>query len=936
MGLELEQRQIERAVGVDLVTAPRDWTEARVEAWLDWADGLASDYPAPQVFGELPQALQPGSPLDPALGSGPDRYARRAAAWGLALRLFDAEGALAFRDALLASLLAGEAAPARAPASGARVNPFTGPDAVHAPEPLTDLGDIEFARVVEAHLSAARSAEAARAGAEAVARALQAVVSAVVRCEGEAAACADPLRNPALARAARAAREAGAADAMILDAIALARAGETVWSNDAASPAGGVSGNAGGVLRTGPRSGGEGTLILSAARDIAEAMSPEALCAAAAAWETGRVVLALGRRDAEAAQRALAAPRAAINLAAFEAGDSLDLEALNRAVWLWTLALEIEASAGFAADPAAAARRHAFRPLGLTLAGMPEALARQGLAYTSDAGRKAAQGLFALVTSAALAASADLAKTLGPYPEFAGERDARLGFLKAKPFAAALKAAKAHGLRHSEVTGLYSDPELSLRLGGYSLGAEPWQGPIALAETDDGQLMPHLAPSARAGLVVLGADPAAAERRLLGEGELSEAPAIDHAALHAKGFTEHEIGLAEQALPLVRSLRAAFAPAVIGAGFAQDVLGAPAEALAAPAFDLLAFAGFTAEEIAAAEAHALGHGALTGWDALTPEQQAVFASRAELGPGPLLAMTAALEAVVEAPSLIPLPLAFDDTPAAAGRLQAAAARAGVRAVRLVRAAAPATLALDLPAPEEPQAPRAAPPAPLVTERVVEKIVEKERSRRKLPDRRKGYIQKAAVGGHKVYLHTGEYDDGELGEIFLDMHKEGAAFRSLMNNFAIAISIGLQYGVPLDEFVDAFVYTRFEPAGEVTGNDSIRSATSILDYIFRELAVSYLDRQDLANGDPGEFNADGLGAGKAAAADDADEVEEVDASRFISKGFARGNAPDNLLVLPFGRKNARAAEVCPSCGGQSMERRGGKLECTTCGAANISA
>jgi ribonucleoside-diphosphate reductase alpha chain len=294
-------------------------------------------------------------------------------------------------------------------------------------------------------------------------------------------------------------------------------------------------------------------------------------------------------------------------------------------------------------------------------------------------------------------------------------------------------------------------------------------------------------------------------------------------------------------------------------------------------------------------------------------------------------MTAALEAVAEAPSLAPLHLPWDETPAAAARLQAAAARAGVRTVRLVRAAAPANLTLDLPAEEEPQ--KRAPPPPVVTERVVEKIVERDRTRRKLPDRRKGYIQKAAVGGHKVYLHTGEYDDGQIGELFLDMHKEGAAFRSLMNNFAIAVSIGLQYGVPLDEFVDAFVYTRFEPAGEVTGNDSIKSATSILDYVFRELAVSYSGRQDLANADPAEFDADGFGSGKAKASDDG-EAEELDASKFISKGFARGDVPDNLLIIPFGKK--RASGICPSCGGQTTERRGGKLECTTCGAANISA
>jgi ribonucleoside-diphosphate reductase alpha chain len=143
-------------------------------------------------------------------------------------------------------------------------------------------------------------------------------------------------------------------------------------------------------------------------------------------------------------------------------------------------------------------------------------------------------------------------------------------------------------------------------------------------------------------------------------------------------------------------------------------------------------------------------------------------------------------------------------------------------------------------------------AAAAAERIVERIIEREREREKLPGRRKGYTQKASVGGHKVYLRTGEYNDGRLGEIFIDMHKEGAAFRSLMNNFAIAISLGLQYGVPLEEFVDAFTFTRFEPAGLVQGNEAIKNATSILDYIFRELAVSYLERHDLAHVDPNEI------------------------------------------------------------------------------------
>ena len=155
-------------------------------------------------------------------------------------------------------------------------------------------------------------------------------------------------------------------------------------------------------------------------------------------------------------------------------------------------------------------------------------------------------------------------------------------------------------------------------------------------------------------------------------------------------------------------------------------------------------------------------------------------------------------------------------------------------------------------------------ATVIAEKVVERIIVKEavRSHReKLPQRRKGYTQKAMVGGHKVYLRTGEYDDGSLGEIFIDMHKEGAGFRAMMNNFAIAVSVGLQYGVPLEEFVDAFTFTRFEPAGMVQGNDSIKNATSILDYVFRELAVSYLDRTDLAHVQPQGARFDDLGGGE---------------------------------------------------------------------------
>ncbi len=204
--------------------------------------------------------------------------------------------------------------------------------------------------------------------------------------------------------------------------------------------------------------------------------------------------------------------------------------------------------------------------------------------------------------------------------------------------------------------------------------------------------------------------------------------------------------------------------------------------------------------------------------------------------------------------------------------------------------------------EKPQAARTAAAA----ERIVEKIVERItvlREREKLPARRKGYTQKAVVGGHKVYLRTGEYEDGRIGEIFIDMHKEGAALRSLLNNFAIAISLGLQYGVPLEEYVDAFTFTRFEPQGPVQGNDTIKYATSILDYVFRELAISYMERFDLAHVDPSEGGFDALGKGEERRPRRAEPALRVEGPDPLAHRQARGGQRQRAAPLvppPWGR------------------------------------
>jgi ribonucleoside-diphosphate reductase alpha chain len=872
-------RRIERAGRVTDVVAPQSWTSARVEAWLDWGEEVPRDWPA----AVRTAALAP--PSDPLLGGAPDRWARRLAAWGLALRVFDdADAANTFADSVFGLLSAGAFAPGPVLSFGARLHPLAA-DPVEAPplEPLA-IGTTRFHEAVT-HLGTP----------DTLTRRLAAVADAVARCEGNAQACADPAANQALARAALEARAAGASDADIADAISAGRAGAAY---DRIS------------RRTAP-------LIAAAGREELIAGGEAARLAGLAGWRSGDLILAVSADDARALRLAAVAPGGLIDAGAFA-----DEDAFVAAVRLAVIALDIESSAGFCANPQDACARRDFRPLALGLAGVSEHLVAEGRAFDEPAGRACAVSLHALASAAATSASADLAAALGPYPRFAAEREPRLAALDARCaalpadsraaslLAEARQRAGVSGLRNAQASWAGGEPDTALRLGALSIGTDPWNGPRRLAESADGEVFPVLHEAALAGLARLGLDADIARLRVLGARTLVGAPTLGPDVLAAKGFTAHEIAAVETALSGAGSLADAFAPGVLGAGFVADVLGAPAEALAEPDFDTLAFAGFTAEQVAMAEAHALGGGPLTD-----SAEAGVFAAGGDIPASARLAMIAAVQPFLDAPPVARLELDFAALPDDAVRLQAEAAAAGARAMRLHRRPAGAGFTLDIPTPPSIE------PRPETRDRIVERVVEVGRTRRRLPDRRKGYIQKAVIGGHKIYLHTGEYDDGELGEIFIDMHKEGAAFRSLMNNFAIALSIGLQYGVPLDEFVDAFVFTRFDPAGPVSGNDRVRQATSILDYVFRELGISYLGRSDLATLDPGELDKDGLRG-------EADEPQPL--SRYISKGFSRGSAPDNLVYLPS-RGSPREADVCPACGDATLVRKGATMICETCGA-----
>lgn len=825
----METREIERAATIQTVLAPSGWSDAQVEAWLDWAD---SDE-------------ETGDWLNGAV----EAWIAPLVETGLSDGVFaNATEAQTFADELSASVRLGLASPAS-----------NGPSAAGT----IDLSDPSAGARLADHRARRTSARLGAQAAEALADALCAVADAVDRCEGPHGDCANPARNPALARAGAAARRCGASDADILRAAD----GERPSAFTAV------------VADTAP-------LAALADRTQIAAGAPEALLAAQTMLDGG-LVLTFNPRDADGLI-GQSISRAVLNLGAVAAlgGDTPAL--LAHLTRLWTAALDLQTTTPHS--------------IALGLEGLLTAsAAAPDLSAHSEA-------LAAIVAASAADASVELAAVRGATPDW----DSLKGDI-------ADARATSRPRRHPAIGLFVDDATARLRLGLGAIKA------VDVFQTADGEIGRRLNPALAQIITREGGDLNSAERHLFGRRTLAEAPGVDHTALRTLGFTDIELAAIEHGLAWADGFETVFAAPVLDPGFIRDVLGM--EDGEGPLLNLL---GISEEAEAEAARWVFGHGDLSGWPD-TPD------AIVELLADPARAEAELRQAIApfsDTPDVAAEIIEWRTTATHAARLISQAAMDGRRAIRLQRATSPVGPLLDLPnldTPVRAEAPRPAPqPAP---ERIVERVIERQRARRKLPDRRKGYIQKAAVGGHKVYIHTGEYEDGELGEIFIDMHKEGAAFRSLMNNFAIAISIGLQYGVPLDEFVDAFVFTRFEPAGRVTGNDSIKSATSILDYIFRELGVSYLDRAELANAEPDALNADGLG-------EVPPQGEAVPAARFISKGFARGSAPDNLVVLPFGKKadsEARTAAnteavACPSCGDFSLQQRGAAWVCDTCGAA----
>ena len=384
----------------------------------------------------------------------------------------------------------------------------------------------------------------------------------------------------------------------------------------------------------------------------------------------------------------------------------------------------------------------------------------------------------------------------------------------------------------------------------------------------------------------------------VGNGTLGNAPGINHTSLLGHGFGPTEIDKIEVALPSAFDIRFVFNQWTLGQEFCTKVLGIPVAELNNAGFDMLRHLGFSKADIDAANDHVCGTMTLEGAPHLQDEHLSIFdcanacgkKGRRFLSVDSHIHMMAAAQSFISGAISKTINMPNDATIEDCKAAYALSWSLGIKANALYRDGSklsqPLAAALvedDDEAAEVLESGTPQEKAAVLAEKVIEKVVIKEIARThrtRMPERRKGYTQKAIVGGHKVYLRTGEYEDGQLGEIFLDMHKEGAGFRAMMNNFAIAISVGLQYGVPLDEFVDAFTFTRFEPAGMVQGNDSIKNATSILDYIFRELAVSYLDRTDLAHVTPQGQRFDELGRGEEEGVRNFSEVTDTAASKSL--------------------------------------------------------
>jgi len=561
---------------------------------------------------------------------------------------------------------------------------------------------------------------------------------------------------------------------------------------------------------------------------------------------------------------------ASINLMKFRRDDgSFDIEGYRHANRVFFLAQEILVS--FASYPTERIARNSedYRPLGLGYANLGTLLMVEGLPYDSDAARAYGACITAMMTGEAYALSAEMAASKGAFRGYEKNRDSMMGVMRLHREAArtidptlaprdmrtaaieawdrAVAFGGLHGYRNSQASVLAPTGTIGLLMDCDTTGVEPDFALVKFKKLAGGGYFKIVNQSVPKALERLGYDPQEIERIVryaVGYGTLSGAPHINDSSLHTKGMTELELQAIEKALPNVLDIRQAF-----GRGMLSDEtltrLGVSMAEREKPGFCVLPFLGFTDLQIEDANLYVCGTQTVEGAPGLKAEHLPVFDCANRCGargtrfiqPMGHVRMMGAVQPFISGAISKTVNLPNEATVEDVEKIYRASWKLGLKAVALYRDGCKLSQPLATGAKRKSEEPAAA---------SAEGGGPTKLHRRRLPRRRHGFTQEARIAGHKVFLRTGEYEDGGLGEIFIDMHKEGAAFRSMMNCFAISVSMGLQYGVPLEDLVDQFCFTRFEPHGRVEGHDNIKVATSVIDYVFRVLGYEYLNRTDLAH------------------------------------------------------------------------------------------
>lgn len=686
---------------------------------------------------------------------------------------------------------------------------------------------------------------------------------------------------------------------------------------------------------------------------------------------------------------------ASMNLVKFysDAKQQFNIKAFRHSTKLLTIVLEISVMMAQYPSKAVAQNSYDYRTLGLGYANLGSLLMRQGIPYDSDEAQAITGAITSIMHMRSYATSAELAKELGTFSKFEKNKDDMLRVLRNHKRAAynvpveeyegltiypkginpkycpsdLLKAAqqdsnnavelgKKHGYRNAQVTVLAPTGTIGLVMDCDTTGIEPDYALVKFKKLAGGGYFKIINQSIPPSLINLGYNQEQINeivKYAKGTGSIDGCPYVNTESLKGKGFTDEILFKISEMLPAVFDLNFAFNRYNLGDDFCLNVLGLTQEQLDDFDLNILEQIGFTKEEISLANDYVCGTMTTEGAPFLKHEHYPVFDTASKCGKkgkrfikvgGHIKLMAAAqpfLSGAISKTINLPNEAGIEEIKDA----YMSSWKLGLKANALYRDGSKLSQPLNSISEdvvEEIEEETSNNDIVKVAERIIHRYIAK---RRRLPDRRTGYTQKAKIGGQTVYIRTGEYDNGQLGEIFLDMHREGAAVRSLLNNFAIAISLGLQHGVPLEEYIDAFVFTRFEPSGMVTGNKRIKMTTSIIDYIFRELAVSYLGRNDLSHVDEEEIS--NPKATVSSVAEPEFESEEVISERMIHLDktnvkpkstvgqvkSSNGNGVKKQVIkkIQQARTLGYTGDICPDCQSLTMVRNGTCLKCETCGA-----